>query len=293
MLFWKGWKTFKTSVWPWLLLMITLVLLLLGLIPERPYAPLVTVSLIVVILAVDWLLQWRWLRLAAIVGALALGGFTFGRAIGVLQRYQAVDARVVSEIRSAPGQAILHESPFNGYSRFLYPLPMKSDWYFSNEYIWRAYFGKENVQFVGDSIYTRFHEGRLLDGAVDMPFTSDRSDVAGRMVAFPDQDYMLLHLQLDTLPTAYQVGTAFWEDSSQSLTASERAFREQHAIASASDPFGYYPLRCDSAVVMVLPLMGDDVSRLVMLLDYAGDEVLTLDRTAPNPTGVKRLKSKR
>ena len=290
---WKGFKPLKSSVWPYILVMIILVLTVLGLLPNRPYAGLVTISLIVVILAADVLLRWLPLRAVAILACLLLSAFTDTRAVKILQEYKAHDEMVVNAIRQAPAQAILHQCPYDKYNRFLYPLPMQSTQYFTNEYIWRAYFDKENVQFVSDSVYCRFNEGRLLDGAVEMPFSSDRPILTGPMMAFPDQDYMVLPLNLDTLPTAYQVGTAYWSDSSQSISDKEREYRRSHAIKTSSDPFGYYPLRYDGKVVMVLPLMDNDVSSMMLLLDYAGDELLMLYREAPNPSSVKVLKKKK
>ena len=288
-LFWKGGRPLKTSVWPYLLVMLSLVLFVLGWVPERPYAPLVTVSLIITVIAANHLLgQWPWLRAAASVACIALSAMTFGRGVAVLRDYRELNERVVNEIQSSPSQAILRETTFNRYNRFLYPLPMQSDRFFPNEYIWRAYFDKENVQFVADSVYGRFHEGRLLDGAIDMPFTSDRPSLTGVVQAFPDQDYMVLPLRLDTLPTAYQVGTAF--RSAQSLSSSEEAFRRKYALKTGSDPIGYYPLRYKGQVLMVLPLVSDGVSSMELLLDYAGDQRVTLYRKDDNPTGVKPMK---
>ena len=282
------WKSFKSSPWPYIFVMITLVLLLLGLTPERPYAPLVTVSLIVVVLAVDKVLsRWPWLRLAVILLTLAIGGYSSARGVDVLRRYKVHDDQVMAAIKSAPDQVVLQECPFKGYSRFLYPLAFKSNGYFSNEYIWRAYFKKENVQFVSDSIYTRFNEHRLLDGAVEMPFSSDRPDLSGTVMAFPDQDYMILPLAVDTLPTAYQVGFAYWGDVDESLSQEEQSYRRQHALKSTNDPFGYYPLRYDGKVLMVLPLMNDNVLQMLLLLDYAGENLLNLYREGPNPAAVK------
>ncbi len=290
-LIWKGLKSLKTSVWPYILLAMLFILLVLGLMAERPYAGLVTVSLIIVILAADVLLRHCWpLRAVAIIACVAVGGITFANGIKVLTDYRELDNRVINEIKTAGHQVILQECPYQGYSRFLYPLPMKSDQYFTNEYIWRAYFNKENVQFVSDSIHDRYNEGRLLDGAIELAYKSDRPSLTGRLVAFPDQDYMLLHLNLDTLPTAYQVGTAYWDQSSQSMTDAELEFRRRHAITSASDPFGYYPLRYHGQVWMVLPLLDNAVSSAQLALDYDGYQLLTLYRTAPNPDGVKKLK---
>lgn len=285
---WKGAKTLTSSVWPYLLVMLMLLFFILGWVPKRPYAALVTVSLIVTVIAADYLLRSpQWLRAVAVIGCLALSAMTFGRGVMVLRAYKAVDDRVVNEIRSANGQAVLRENPFTRYNRFLYPLPMQSDRFFQNEYTWRAYFNKENIQFVSDSVYDRFHSGRLLDGAVEMPFTSDKPALTGRVVAFPDQDYMILPLNLDTLPTAYQVGTAFRNEAIDALSEDEKDLRKKYALKTSSDPFGYYPLRVDGKVVMVLPLAGNGITSMELLLDYAGDQRVTLFRQAPNPKKVK------
>ncbi len=291
---WKGFKSLKHSPWPYIFLALAAMLLVFGLMPERPYAGFVTVSLIITILAADALLgrPW-WLRTAAVLACLAVAGVTMGRGIKALEEYKRLDDSVVNEIKAAPAQAILREQAHPGNNRFLYPLPMKSDAFFPNEYTWRAYFGKENVQFVSDSVYVRYHEGRLMDGAIEMPFESDRPALTGQMLAFPDQDYMLLPLALDTLPTAYQVGTAYWNDASQALTQAEQDYRRRHALTGKSDPFGYYPLRYDGRVLMVLPLLDNNVSSALLLLDYAGDELLTLYRLSPNPTAVKTVPKSR
>ena len=65
------------------------------------------------------------------------------------------------------------------------------------------------------------------------------------------------------------------------------------AIAGGTDPFGYYPLRYRGQALMVLPLLGNEVSRAELLLDYAGDERLMLTRVAPNPPEVKTDHSER
>ncbi len=291
-LFIKGVKSLKGNLWTYLLMMMLFLLLTFGQNHERPYAPFVTVALVITIMAVDWVLKrWTWiLRAAIIVACLAVSAYSFARGIRVLQDYKEYDQRVVNEIRSATSQAILRECPYKGYSRFLYPLPMKSDWFFPNEYTWRAFFDKENVQFVSDSVYERFNTGRLLDGAVEMPFTSDRPTVMDKLVAFADQDYMIMMLNLDTLPTAYQVGMAYWNDTTQALSEQEQTYRRQHALKTTSDPFGYYPLRYEDKVVMVLPLMDNRVERMKLLLDYAGDETIIVSRVGANPAEVKTVK---
>jgi hypothetical protein len=84
------------------------------------------------------------------------------------------------------------------------------------------------------------------------------------------------------------MGKAFWNDGGDAFSSSEKTYRRQYALETASDPIGYYPLRYAGRVMMVLPLVGNEVSRMELLLDYAGDDRIMLYREAPNPLQVKK-----
>ena len=94
---------------------------------------------------------------------------------------------------------------------------------------------------------------------------------------------MVVRLHSDTIPTTYQVGIALWYTSSQALSPEERAFRRNHAMEGGGDPFGYYPLRYQNEVLIVMPLAADRDSCLVVPLHYREDREMRLYRTAPNP----------
>ena len=280
----RGFKVIASSCWTYLLIFTTLLMLALGMMTDRPYAPLATVSLVIVIIAVHVLTRRLWpLRALAIVAAMGLAVLTSARGITVLREYKAFEDKVISEVRSAPLQVVLPESHFATYSRFLYPLHFKSDFYFTNEYIWKAYFDKENLQFVNDSVYHRFHHQRLLDGAVPMPFKGNHPSIAGAAMAVPGQNYMIVPLREDTVPTTYQVGMALWSTSSDNLTEQEREYRRSHAMQSSGNPFGYYPLRYQGKVLLVLPLPENRDSCLVVPMHYRDENEMRLYRTAPNP----------
>ncbi len=289
-LLWKGPRYLLKNIWTYLLFFLTLLMLGLGMMLDRPYAPLATASLVIVIIAMHALTRRLWpIRALAVVVGLGLAAFTSSRGIGVLREYKAYEEQVISAVRAAPSQAILHEGQFCSYSRFLYPLGFQSNFYFTNEYIWKAYFDKENVQFVDDSVYRRFHENRLLDGAVEMPFTTDHPSLDGVVQAVPGQDYMIVPLKEDTVPTTYQVGIAIWSKSTANLTDEEYEFRRNHAMQSSGNPFGYYPLRYHGKVMLILPLPNDRDSCLVVPMHYREENEMRLIRTAPNPQSISEL----
>ena len=285
----KGFKAVRSNIWTYLMLFLVLLMAALGMMTDRPYAPLATVSLLVLIIAADRLLhRWLLIRTAVAVVLLALGAFTAVRGVNVLKAYRAFEEPIIAEVREASSQAILHERQFYGYSRFLYPLRFQSTAYFTNEYIWRAYFDKENIQFVADSVYDRYHSGRLLDGALPMPFTSDQPALVDSVLGVQGQDYMIVQLRSDTVPTTYQVGIALWYTDSLALTPEERAFRRNHAMEGGGDPFGYYPLSYQDKILIVMPLAADKDSCLVVPLHYRDDREMRLFRTGPNPQTLKR-----
>lgn len=160
---WKGWSSIKRYLWTYIFLCLVLVMFALGVIHERAYAPLVTVAFLIIAAAADWLLQrWQWARVAAVVVCLGLAAFTFARGIKMQDAYKAYDDQVVSEIRTAPRQAVLRERHFDGYSRFIKPMNYRSTDFFGHEVVYCGYYNKENVQFVSDSVYSRYHSGGYL-----------------------------------------------------------------------------------------------------------------------------------
>ena len=295
MLFWKGLKPMKSNLWPFLLLCSALLMFGFGLQMERPFATLALVGLVITINLADYLLKRSTsLRAAAIVLCLLLSGWTSAQAIGVMRQYKVYSDQVRSEVVASPRQAVLHPRRFDASSRFVYPARFSSTDFFNNHYIWRHYFDKENVQFVPDSVYNRFHSGRLLDGAISMPFKGDHGGLVNEVLAFPDQEYMLVSLGLDTVPNAFQVGRSFYR-SEAVLSPQERAALVKDGDSTlcrhdlGSELFHRRttdPLRYQNKVLYVLPTMGDNDSCVLVLLDLFGSDELRLFRTAPNPPDV-------
>ena len=256
-------RELRHSVWPCVLLALLLFMFLLGLIHERAYAPLATVSLLVVMAAVQRLLsRWHGIELATIAAGLLLTLFTWGRGIKVLQAYKAYDDQVAREIVQAPAQAVLHERQFQGYSRFIKPMNYVSTNFFAHEVIYRAYYHKENVQFVNDSVYERYHSGRLLDNAVRLPWKSDRPDVVDQVLAIPGQLYMAVLLHADALPLSFQTARYYISASAAGMSRQERARREDYGLVTDYNPQGFYPLRYRGRSLLILPVADTHTSRI-------------------------------
>lgn len=287
----KGLKPMKSNLWTYLLLCCALLMFGFGLRMLRPYTALALVGLVIVINLMDDLLKHSDpLRAAAIVLCLLAGCWTVVQAIGVMRQYKAYSDQVKSEVVLSPAQAVLHPRRFEGDSRFVYAAKFSSTDFFNNQYVWRSYYGKENVQFVPDSVFDRYHSGRLLDGAVPMPFRDDHGGLVDEVLAFPDQDYMVASLRLDTVPNVYQVGRSFYR-SAAALTQEEKMGLVTDGDSTLCRIFCFYPLRYQEKVLYVMPVMSDNDSCVLVVLNLPGTDELRLFRTAPNPPSIKNRPS--
>lgn len=265
-------KFIRKSIWTYVLFCLAGVMFALGLNHERAYAPLVTVASIIVIMAADAMLtgRWRQLRLAAIVVALGLSVFTYARGIKVLSQYKAYNEQVEREISESLGQAILQERQFDGYSRFIKLMNYTSTNYFAHEVIYRAYYGKENVQFVSDSVYVRFHEGRLLDGAQLLPVKSDYPDIATDVYTFADQDYIAVLLKGNSLPCTFQTAR-YYANSDDSISPEEAQRRKDYGINIDYEPRGFYPIEYQGKCYLISAPLGKDVKKMVFPITLPPD----------------------
>ena len=260
------------SLWTYVLLCLAAVMFALGLNHERAYAPLVTVAAIIVIMAVDALLSGRWrpLRLAVVLIALGLSVFTYARGIKVLSQYKAYNEQVEREISESPGQAILRERQFDGYSRFIKLMNYTSTNYFAHEVIYRAYYGKDNVQFVSDSVYVRFHEGRLLDGAQELSVKFDKPDVAAAVYTFADQDYIAVLLKGNSLPCTFQTAR-YYAHSDDTLDPEEAQRRKDYGINIDYEPRGFYPIEYQGKCYLISASLGAGDHKLVFPMNLPPD----------------------
>ena len=251
----QGRRAVRRCPWCFVLVALALTMFLLGLIQERAYAPLATVAFLLVMTVVERLLcRCRWLWLTAVCLGLVLATFTWARGIGVLKDYKAFDDATVTEIVAASRQAILHERQFQQYSRFVKPMNYKSTSFFAHEVIYCAYFDKDNVQFVSDTVYDRYHSGRLLEGALRLPLESAGPQVVDSVLAVPGLDYMAVFLHADTIPMTFQTARYHYAAATAAMSERERACRTRYGLVTDINPQGFFPLRYNGNVLLILPV---------------------------------------
>ena len=270
-----GVRDVRGSMLAWVFVCLALVMFVLGVMAERAYSPLATLAFIIVALAADVVLKrWRWLRLVAVIALLTLALFTFVRGVRMLRDYKAFDDQVVSEIVNAPDQAVLLERQFLGYSRFIKPMNYQSNHFFAHEQIYRAYFGKQNVQFVSDSVYVRFNEDRLLNGAEVKQVQCDRTDIVDSVYMWSNQPYMAILLKGDSMPSTFQI-SRFYEAKNESNKDEKDNGQDElsrYGILLDYIPVGFYPLQYQGRNYLIFdPVPEVPINKLVFPVDLPPD----------------------
>ena len=271
----KGFRPIKNNLWAYILCCLAFVMFVLGYLNDRGYAPLATVAFIIVAMAVDKLLSGGRmagrLRLAVIIASILLSIVGYAHGLKVLGALKTFEDNIERDINEAPRQAILHEYHFNGgFSRFTLPLCYASDEYFIRESTYCAYYDKDNVQFVNDSVYDRYHSGRLLDGAEVLPLMSDRPEIADTVLGIPGQEYMVVVLNIDTLKPSPQQASYYHVQPENTLSEEEKEYRTKYGLEMEYMPLSYYQLYYQRKHLLLLPLIKSSTSHIVLELDYDG-----------------------
>ena len=291
-LLWKGIKPLRQCVWTYILPFLIMMLIALGYPYDRAYAPMATVGLIILIMAIDNLLAGhKWARIAAIILCLAASAVAYPPKMKVLADLKRFEDRIAEEIKAAPRQAILREERFKGFSTFATPLSYVSREFFDREDIYRAYYDKDNVQFVSDSVYDRYHSGRLLSGAQPLPLRSNRPEIADTILGFADQDYMIVVVNADSLPTSRQQATYHLSDPGRGLSEHELKMRQRYGVSADFAVHGYYPLYYQGKLLLVFPLIDEATSSISFPLDDEGKlGEMTLTRSPEQPAPQSDIK---
>ena len=276
----RGLKPVRRCVWTYVFISLMLLLFALGITHDRAYTALAVVGFIITVMVVDALLaRQRWARIVLTVCCLAVAAVSFAHAFKALRSYQRFEQEIKNELYQAPSQAVLKSRSFSEQSRFVTPLCFDSFGFFVREDIYCAYYDKKNVQFVDDSVYLRFHEKRLLDGALPLALRSDRPDVMDTVLTIPGQEYMVGILHLDTIPFTTQQAQYFMSRPEVDMSAHELQIRRKYGIDAGYTEYGFYPLEYEGKLLLIFQKMDSTVSHITFPIDQLEPVTTTVTLT--------------
>ena len=264
-------KGFARSPWPWVLLALMGFAFLVGKPQPRLFFSISMAAFVLVSMGVYALLERApWLRLAVVVAGLAVCARFYPGNISTLKHYQAFFNQIEADIKQSPDrQVVLKERIFTDYSRFIKYFNFESDNFLIREQAMCLHYGKDNIQFVPDSVYNRFHAGTLLEDAMPMPFASSDAGIEVAL-AVPGQDYMVLKMRQDTISHSYQLAQAYRSDGTRLL------------------PVPFFPLLYQGHECLFFPIVDNRIARLVFSPYSLEGESVELVRTGPNPEWTER-----
>lgn len=256
-----GWRAVMRRADYCLLLGAFMAAFMLGMLIERPYTWLVTVSMVVVArCCYPWLVRLRanrcrWLIAAALLVAAA----TAGHALWQMAVYRAYDRQVMGQVAEAPAQCVLRASS----------PPVKSRWVMPNVYdndaqhcayrtIYSYYFHKDNVQFLPEALWQRYNARQMLDGAVPTPFASSDTSLATALLTVPGEGYALMKMAPSVDLSCDGWGRIYRQDMEQVL--GKDTSQRRYLLGSLKDhvPFRPYRLTIDGTNYLIVNAEVDD-----------------------------------
>lgn len=193
-----GWSTIARRSHHCLLLGALTAAFLLGMVIERPYTLLVSLSMVVCLRAF-WPTLSRWpVATLRLITAACLVSCSVGSGV-VLHKmwiYRTYDQGVQQQIATGQQQCILEASHSPVSSRWILPDVYDNDTYHcAYRTIYSLYYGKKNVQFLPSAIYEHYTSGTLLEGASPAPFSSSAPSVADTLLTIDGAPYALIPLK--------------------------------------------------------------------------------------------------
>lgn len=258
--------------------------LLLGMVIERPYTWLVTVSLVVCLRNL-WPQLSRWpmaVRRVVIVACLVACCVGSGMALHKMWIYRNYDQSIQQQIADGPRQCILEASHAPISSRWILPDVYDNDTYHcAYRTIYSCYYDKDNVQFLPPAIYERYVAGTLLDGAIVAPFVSSDTTLADTLLTIEGAPYALVLLK-PGIEGGNGNGKVFRTDIEQYWGSSTSQRRYLLGSLKEFVPFRPYFLMIDGRTYEVV---GSEVPETVTSIElkvYTGGEWRTFTFTRNN-----------
>ena len=96
-----------------------------------------------------------------------------------------------------------------------------------------------------------------------LPMTSDRPDITGTINIVPQLGYMTVELKTDTIPMTFQTARYYLASS---LSPEEMERRVNYGLITDYNPMGFFPLRYQGRILLVMPEFTRDISHIVIPL---------------------------
>ncbi len=263
----QGWRFVRSQAGFCVMAGVLLAALALGMVIERPYTFMVTLSMTIVLkVAYDWLVSRpASSRALGTMLCLLVATVASGVALHKMSVYRNYDRQVHQHIKDGPAQCVIEASSAPVSSRWVLP-----DVYDNSQFVcayrtfYAYYYGKDNVQFLPTDMLHRYQQGTLLSDAVPMQFASSDTAFTGTILVVPGKDYAFLPMPDGDVAINGQ-GRVYYTNIEQ--VWGEEVVRRRYYLGSYRDymPIRPYLLVIDGKRYMVIgSAVNDQVTRIEM-----------------------------
>lgn len=275
----KGLKHTSHNLLHWTVVGAAASVWVLGVYQYRAYVCYSLMGFVVALGAIASMLEHR-RRETTVVGVVAAIGClvpTAG-AIATGREYKSFNDSVIAEVIASP-DGVIHATRELGYSRYypeIYFDNRRATWF--NKFI-GYYYGKDNVQFLGDSVYARYrgnapfmaHSQRLDN------YASSHPHIAPHIYSMGSAEFSVIPIVGDSVVERQGLsGRLYYEDMAEHLGTDRARLRKMWGVLKDYEQFPMYHLKRDGNYYVVLPAMCDSIVRVDVFMKVAGrNETLT------------------
>ncbi|MBQ0114511.1 MAG: hypothetical protein KBT10_01360 [Bacteroidales bacterium] len=262
----KGWKRTKANLPMWILIGTMASVWVFCVTTRRAYTMYSIIGFIVCMTPLCHAFEGK-RRITATVAIMAIAAAIWPAAhcIHITTTYGAFSDSVMNTVMTSPDGVIIAPptpEPSRFYHTMHYDNNLETCW---NRFTANKY-GKKNVQFVTDSVYTHYRSPELFtNGTVPLPFVSSRPNVADTLLGHPTAGYtvMVIHSK-DTTEIEGNCSKLDYINIEQHIGTDRVSVRKFWGRYRAFQPVYQYPLWRDGKHYVVLPAISDSVTRIVM-----------------------------
>lgn len=177
--------------------------------------------------------------------------------------YKQYDDKVLSDISKSPEGVVL-AYPTPEPTRFYHPLHYDNHIATCWNMFMGWYLGKENIEFVSDSIYARYNNPLpLTQGGEVLNYSSSDTTWAQNIYGFRGADYSIIPIECDSVIDRQGLHSKlYYNDIVAHIGADRVEKRKLWGKMRDHEPFSQYHLKHDGKMYVILPALNDSITRI-------------------------------
>lgn len=201
----------------------------------------------------------RWLLAVTAVASIGVSCYV----MKVCRDNKLHDEEVISALMDSP-EGVVKAYPTPADNRFYYTLKYNNDDETCYTKFIGYFYGKENVAFIGDSLYCRYKsELPFMHGAVAMDYASESPQWASGIYSFDGAPYTVVPIECDSVTDRTGLHSKlFYNDLEAHVGANFVKKRTRQGKMRDYQPYNHYHLKREGKLYVIMPELNDSITRI-------------------------------